>query len=156
MKLRIGALAILASLACAPAQAQVMSGGWEVEFDGRGTCLMATEYDAGSGFKAAVAIGISSDSLILSFVSERWNMKAGNVFKVNMTIDRSWEQAVKVKAEDNQTLVILFDYSPDLLDTIARGNKIVLDDGRESWSFTLHGTQKAVPTLLQCARRHVW
>lgn len=148
--------ALLSLFLAAPAQARVTAGGWEVEYDGDGACMMSSAYDAGGGQRAAVVIGIGGNGLAVSFVSERWNMKPGAVFKVKMTIDRSWQQTVKVKAEDAETLLILFDYSRSLLDTIAAGRKIALDDGNESWSFTLNGTQAAVPRLIECAKRHIW
>lgn len=157
MKLRTVMFAALLSLGVAgPAGAAVSAGGWEVEYDNDGTCMMSSVYDAGGGKQAAVVIGIGGKNLALSFVSERWNMKPGAVFKVKMTIDRSWEQTVKVQASDSNTLLIIFDYSRDLLDTIAAGNKINLDDGNEKWGFTLNGTQAAVPQLITCAKKHVW
>ncbi|GEM_PF-5610869 len=155
--LSIFATVLLSLVLAAPtAQARTVTGGWEVEYDGDGACMMSSVYDAGGGYQAAVVIGIGNNGLALSFVSERWNMKRGAVFNVDMTIDRSWQQRVKVKAEDTDTLLILFDYSRSLLNTIADGNKITLNDGNESWSFTLHGTQAAVPQLIACAKRYVW
>lgn len=148
--------ALLSLCIVGPAQASVSAGGWEVEYDGDGACMMSSTYDAGGGYQAAVVIGIGGRGLALSFVSERWDMKPGATFKVKMTIDRTWEQTVNVQAKDKDTLLIMFNYSRSLLDTIAAGNKIHLNDGNQTWSFTLNGTQAAVPRLIECAKRHIW
>lgn len=138
------------------ASAQVDIGTWRVEFDGQNTCMMTSEYNAGNGFQAAVSIGVFQGGTAVAFVSERWQMTPGETANIRMRVDNIWDQRVNVEAKDAQTLLVLFTQSGGLLEAIARGNRIYLHDGNEGWNFTLHGTARAIPNLMACARRHVY
>jgi hypothetical protein len=156
---RLSRAAFLAATLAVPSMVAAQSkhvAGWEVEFDGQGSCMMSSEYNAGDGYEAAVIFGINDEGLMLVFASERWDMPPDGVHNLHLQVDRTWDQWVKARTHDAQTLSVQFEYSQFLLERLARGNKIYLSDGEEKWNFTLHGTMAAIPYLVGCAEQYVW